>query len=87
MAQRAGPFCVRKVSQNPRAASSTSPANSALISQRRGLRSFFSSILTHSSTTAEMARLMSTHTMAPSSSPVRQSWYTVVEMVAVLPGV
>ena len=44
-------------------------------------------MLTVSSTTAEMARFTSTHLMAPASSPVRHSWYTVVEMVAVLPGV
>ena len=48
---------------------------------------FFSSRLTDSSTTAEMARLMSTHIMALRSSPVRQYWYTEVEMVAVRPGV
>ena len=46
-----------------------------------------SSRLTMSSTTAEMARLTSTQRKAPASSLVRQSWYTVVEMVAVLPGV
>ena len=47
----------------------------------------FSSRFTASSTTALMARLISTQNMAPASSLVRQSWYTVVEMVAVLPGV
>ena len=31
--------------------------------------------------------MIMTHRNAPASSPVRQSWYTVVEMVAVLPGV
>ena len=48
---------------------------------------FFSSRFTASSTTAEMAISTSTHRMAPSSSLVRHSWYTVVAMVAVLPGV
>ena len=43
--------------------------------------------LTARSTTAEMARFTSTQASAPASSPVRQSWYTVVETVAVEPGV
>ena len=34
-----------------------------------------------------MTMSTSTHRMAPASSLVRQSWYTVVAMVAVLPGV
>ena len=46
-----------------------------------------SSRLTASSTTAEMAMSTRTHCKAPASSLVRQSWYTVVAMVAVLPGV
>ena len=46
-----------------------------------------SSRLTASSTTAEMTMSTSTHRIAPASSLVRQSWYTVVAMVAVLPGV
>ena len=46
-----------------------------------------SSRFTASSTTAEMAMSTRTHCMAPASSLVRQSWYTVVAMVAVLPGV
>ena len=48
---------------------------------------FFSRRFTASSTTAEITISTSTHRMAPASSLVRQSWYTVVAMVAVLPGV
>ena len=48
---------------------------------------FFSSRFTASSTTAEITISTSTQRMAPASSLVRHSWYTVVAMVAVLPGV
>src|SRR5699024_6275719 len=48
---------------------------------------FLSSRLTDSSTTAEMARLMSTHIMALRWSLVRQYWYAEVAMVAVRLGV
>lgn len=46
-----------------------------------------SSQFTVSSTAAEMPRFTPTQNRAPASSPVRHSWYTVVEMVAVRPGV
>ncbi len=46
-----------------------------------------SSRFTASSTTVEIARFTSTQRKAPASSLVRHSWYTVVEMVAVFPGV